>query len=170
MNTDPHPFRRPTGTPGGGSRSKGSAAPHCCGLSAELNGDDEVIGVEIDGKTRAYALTALRFMQQHIINDLLGGVPVSVAYCDLTDCTHVYTSSRKSEPLDIAQGGVLKRKGMVLNIEGVYYRHGSGDPMEPGPGVPPFPYPGYPWVRATWRQWKQLHPETDVYLGGRLEH
>ena len=59
---------------------------------------------------------------------------------------------------------------MVLNIEGVYYRHGSGDPMEPGPGVPPFPYPGYPWVRATWRQWKQLHPETDVYLGWRLEH
>ena len=133
--------------------------------AAELSGDDEVIGVEVHGKTRAYALRALGRVMQHIVNDLVGGVPVSVVYCDLDHCTRVYTSHRRSEPLDIALTGVLARKGMILKIEGVDYQQRSGEPVEPGPRVPPFPYEDQPWVRTTWRQWKQLHPGTDVYVG-----
>jgi hypothetical protein len=133
--------------------------------AAELSGDDEVIGVEVNGKTRAYALRALGRVMQHIINDLVGGVPVSVVYCDLDHCTRVYTSHRRAEPLDIALTGVLARKGMIVKIEGVDYQHRSGEPLEPGPRVPPFPYEDQPWVRTTWRQWKQLHPGTDVYVG-----
>jgi hypothetical protein len=105
-------------------------------------------------------------VRQHIINDLIGGVPVSVAYCDLNDCTRVYTSRRKTKPLDVAQAGFHDDGGMILKIEGVYYRQQSGDPMEADPGVPPLPYQGHPGIRTTWKQWKKLHPNTDVYVGG----
>jgi hypothetical protein len=133
--------------------------------AAKLSGDDDVIGVEVNGKARAYTVRALSRVMQHIVNDELGGVPISVTYCDLDRCTRVYTSHRRSEPLDIALTGFLARKGMILKIEGVDYQQQSGDPTEPGPHVRPFPYEDQLWVRTTWRQWKQLHPETDVYIG-----
>ena len=53
---------------------------------------------------------------------------------------------------------------MILKIEGVYYQHSSGEPIEPGPGSPALPYDGYPWIRTTWKEWKQRYPQTDVYV------
>lgn len=51
---------------------------------------DEVLGVMVKGKSRAYWLKALRYPPWHIINDVVRGVPVSVTFCDRTNCTSVY--------------------------------------------------------------------------------
>jgi hypothetical protein len=122
-----------------------------------------VIGVVVDGHARAYALRSLRHLRQHVVNDLVGGVPITVAHCDVTRCTHVYASRQRSEPLDVTQAG-FRDGELILKIEGVYYQHSSGEPIEPGPASPPLPYEGYPWIRTTWREWKQQYPETDVYV------
>jgi Protein of unknown function (DUF3179) len=129
---------------------------------AELREDDEVIGVMVDGKARAYQLKALYVGRHHVVNDLIDNVPISVAYCNISDCVHVYTRSGTTEPLDVWQSG-FGIGGLILKIEGVAYRHQSGEPLEPGPDVPPIPYQNYPWVRTIWREWKQQHPGTDVY-------
>jgi hypothetical protein len=132
--------------------------------SAGLGDDEEVIGVEAGGRSRAYALKALRNPRFHIVNDLIGGVPVSVAYCDLTDCTQVYTSQGDA-PLAIAQAG-LREGGMVIRIGGVDYEHRTGRAIEPSKSAPPLPYELSPWTRTTWGEWKRRHPATDVYRGG----
>ena len=129
---------------------------------AELGEDDEVIGVVVGGKARAYELRALHVARHHVVNDLVDSVPISVAYCDITECTRVYTRRGTTVPLDVWQSGFGKG-GLILKIEGVSYRHQSGEPLQPGPDVPPIPYEEYPWIRTTWKDWKQQHPGTDVY-------
>ncbi len=114
-------------------------------------------------KLRAYALKSLRHLRQHVVNDLIAGVPITVAHCDVTDCTHVYASHERSEPLDVRQAG-FRDDQMILGIGDAYYEHSSGKAIEPGPETPPFPYESYPWIRTTWKEWKQLHPETDIYV------
>jgi len=156
---------RPPGTvpdPNRRFEMKGRRPPIVPAEGAGLSDDDEVIGVVVNGKARAYQLGALCIGRHHVVNDLIDGVPISVAYCNLTDCTRVYTSRGRTEPLDVWQSG-FGGGGLVLKVEGVAYRHRSGEPLEPGPGVPRFPYEDYPWTRMTWREWKRQHPETDAY-------
>src|SRR5262249_40673622 len=56
---------------------------------AGLNDNEEVIGVDVRGKARAYRLSALLDRQHHVVNDLIDGVPVTVTYCDLSNCLRV---------------------------------------------------------------------------------
>src|SRR5688572_9755512 len=56
-----------------------------------LPDDAPVIGVSAGGRHRAYAISAFLAIDRHVANDMLNGVPVTVAYCDLTDCVRVYT-------------------------------------------------------------------------------
>jgi Protein of unknown function (DUF3179) len=46
-----------------------------------LNPDDPVFGVEINGDARAYPLRIANWHE--MVNDVVGGVPVSLAYCTL---------------------------------------------------------------------------------------
>ena len=67
--------------------------------TAEVADNDEVIGVVAKGKARAYRIKALGDMRQHIVNDVVGGVPVSLAYCGLSQCVRAYRIGGESEPL-----------------------------------------------------------------------
>jgi hypothetical protein len=138
-------------------------------LAAEDSGmrdDEEVIGVVVDGKARAYRLDPLRDRTRHLVNDLVGGVPVAVAYCDLSDCVRVYTDRRGSAPMDIAVAGMIDGE-MVMKLGGVLYFHRSGRPMKPGDGAAAIPFEPLSPTRTTWKEWTRLHPETDVYVGPR---
>ena len=100
---------------------------------------DEVIGVVVNGKPRAYWLKALRYPPWHIVNDVVVGVPVSVTHCDRTDCTRVYTGRPSSTPLDINLAGLFGSE-MVVNVDGVLYFQESGKPFEARAGAPSLPY------------------------------
>ena len=125
---------------------------------------DEVIGVVVNGKPRAYWMKALEYPPWHIVNDVVVGVPVTVTYCDRTNCTQVYTDRQSSAPLDVNLGG-LYGKEMVVKIGGVLYYQESGKPFELGEGVPSLPYADHPWERTTWKEWRQRHPDTDIFIG-----
>jgi hypothetical protein len=130
---------------------------------AGIADDEEVIGVVVDGKARAYRVKAFNDPSRHVVNDLIGDRPVTVAYCDLTDCARAYAGPRGGRPLDVSQAG-LKDRGMILKVGDHYYRHGTAEPIEGG-GGPPFPFPSHPLARRTWGDWRREHPETDIYLG-----
>jgi hypothetical protein len=132
--------------------------------SADLGDDEEVIGVEAGGRPRAYAIRAIRHPRFHIVNDLLGGVPVSVTYCVKTDCTQVYTGPGDA-PLAIAQAG-LRQGEMVIRVGDVQYEHRTGRAIGAPASAHAFPYESSPWTRTTWGEWKRRHPATDVYRGG----
>jgi Protein of unknown function (DUF3179) len=132
--------------------------------ASKIPDNDEVIGVVVNGRARAYWLKALRYPPWHIVNDVVVGVPVSVTYCDRTNCTRVYTNGQSSIPLDVNLGGLYGRQ-MVVNVAGSLYLQDSGKPFELGAGTPSLPYKNHPWVRTTWKEWREQHPETDVFVG-----
>ena len=134
------------------------------GREAALADDEEVIGVEAGGRARAYRLRALDRPEWHIVNDLVGGVPVTVAYCDITRCTQAYTDPAGTAPLDVRQAGFRDRE-MIVNVGGDDFVHRTGEPLDPSRSPRAFPLPSHPWVRTTWKAWREGHPETDVFVG-----
>jgi hypothetical protein len=131
--------------------------------AAGLDDAEKVIGVVVNGAARAYRLDALRDPRHHIVNDLVGGAPVSVAYCDQTDCIRTYTGPG-AEPLRVRIAG-LRDCGLVVKLDGVYYDHRSGRVVEGPPGASPLPHDRVPWTRTTWGAWRREHPATDISVG-----
>lgn len=132
--------------------------------SAKIADDEEVLGVIVDGHPRAYRLLPFHKNSAHIVNDVVGDRPVSVTYCDLTDCVRAYSGPPGAGPLDIRQGG-LQYGRMIVRVGDAYYWHRDNQPHNPENHPPPFPYPDYPVERRKWGEWRRLHPETDIYLG-----
>jgi len=97
----------------------------------------------------------------HIVNDLIGGLPLSVSYCNLHDCVQVVTD-KGAAPLKLQVAGV-DGWSMLLAVGGHNYRQSTLEPLEAD--TPSFPYRIHPWERTTWGAWKSAHPDTDVYLG-----
>ena len=135
---------------------------------AGLKDDDEVIGVSAEGRHRAYLLSALLPLGGHVVNDLVGEVPVTVAYCDRSDCTKVFTSPSGAPAHNMTVGGWDNRFGgqaLLLRIGFSRYRQDNQELV--AGDVKPFPYAPSDFVRTTWGRWRQEHPDTDVYLGKR---
>src|SRR5262249_22919354 len=141
--------------------------------SAGLPESAEVVGITVGGRCRAYLLAAFvplhpgrGYSRRHVVNDLLGETPVTVTSCDRTGCVKAFTGPAQSEPLDVGVGGFTTRDGrqsMVLLVGGSRYRQDTTQALEDE--AAPFPYHEAAIVRPTWGEWRQAHPETDVYLG-----
>jgi hypothetical protein len=151
---------------------QGVEAPTVHSASAVITNDrEEVLGVEVDGKARAYRLGAMRDITKHIVNDQINALPVSILYCDISDCSRVFAGRLGAGPLSIRQAGVMDGE-MIVKIGGVHYRQSSGGPVA-GPEEPltdaarrlHFPYRSLPFSRTTWGDWKRRHPQTDIYTG-----
>jgi hypothetical protein len=141
----------------------GVVQPHAQPAKSAMLGDDaQIVGIEINGTCRAYSLAQMRMPWTHVINDLVGGVPVTVTYCDRTDCLRVFTADAESpEPLNVGVGGFVDGK-MLLHVE---QRNFIQDSHE-------IPLADLEFERTTWKPWKIAHPETDVCTdltpGGRM--
>src|SRR5262245_45976457 len=135
-----------------------------------LPDDAAVLGVQAGGRHRAYALSAFGGQDEHVVNDLVGGVPVTVAYCPRTNCAHVYTKPGGNWPLAVAVGGWVGESGpdgsMLLRVESSYYSQDTGGALE---GWGHFPYPEMEFERTTWGAWRSAHPDTDVVAGPKRE-
>jgi hypothetical protein len=134
--------------------------------AARLPDADEVIGVSAGGRHRAYSIAALLPGDRHVVNDTLGGVPVTVVFWEQTNCARVFTDPTGREPLDIGVGGYIggyDLGSMLVAVGPNHYRLDSGQPVEEG--APPFPYPRADFQRTTWKRWREAHPNTDVYVG-----
>jgi hypothetical protein len=136
-----------------------------------LPDDADVIGVGSGGRHRAYVLEAFFAPERHVINDLLGGKPITVTYCNMTDCLAVFTDPNADGPLEIAAGGwqghflhgrVLG--SMLLRVGSSWYRQDTGQPVA-SQGHDTFPYTKTEFVKTTWKEWCDEHPDTDVYGG-----
>lgn len=132
---------------------------------AGLPDDAPVVGVEAGGHARAYALGSMRSPTRHIVNDVVGGLPVTVTYCDISNCTRAFGGAGEAAPLPISQAGTFGDE-MLVKVGHVTYKQATGEVYEPDEGHPsvPFPYQEYPLVRTTWGEWKARYPETDVYV------
>jgi hypothetical protein len=130
---------------------------------APLHDSDGVIGIVVDGKARAYLVSAFAGFQHHVVNDVLLGQPISVTHCDLRNCTRVFTGTKGDHPLELSCAGRSREGGLVLIAPGGMFDQETGDSVNPG--APALPYPQFAFVLTTWAEWKRAHPNTDVYVG-----
>jgi Protein of unknown function (DUF3179) len=129
---------------------------------AKLADDAEVIGVSAAGRHRAYVLSAFTGPARHVVNDLLGDLPVTVTHCDQTHCTRVFHGEPKGDALTISVGGLWEGR-LLVRSHGRFYDQETG--ASTAPGQEPLPYPAHPFEITTWKAWKTAHPDTDAYLG-----
>ncbi|MGI9482684.1 MAG: DUF3179 domain-containing protein [Hyphomicrobiales bacterium] len=73
---------------------------------------EPVIGLEINGKARAYPIRIL--IWHEIVNDELGGVPVSVTYCPLCNSAVVFDRRVEGKVLDFGTTGKLRNSDLVM--------------------------------------------------------
>ncbi|MCB1218796.1 DUF3179 domain-containing protein [bacterium] len=73
---------------------------------------DRVVGVSINGEQRAYQINILNYHE--IVNDTLGGVPIAVVYCPLTDSATVFSREMDGEILEFGSSGLLINSNIVM--------------------------------------------------------
>lgn len=76
------------------------------------DGSEPVIGVTVDGQSRAYPLRIL--IWHEIVNDRLGGVPIAVTYCPLCNTAVVFDRRLGDRELDFGTTGNLRHSDLVM--------------------------------------------------------
>ena len=99
-------------------------------------------------------------VQNHVVNDVVDGIPVTVTYCDRMDCTRVFTADG-GDPLAIGVTGYSE--GLLIRAPGGRYRLDNCKGIV-GPDQLQFPYQSMEFVVTTWKEWRDAHPNTDVIV------
>lgn len=124
----------------------------------ELADDEPVVGVSVGGRHRAYCLAALSPMQCHVVNDCIDGTPVTVTFCDRTDCARVFTGPGHN-PLDVWTAGYMN--GLMLRYRGQFFLQATARPVAATADAAEA-LPTLASVRTTWKDWRLTHPDTQV--------
>ena len=127
-----------------------------------LNADDPVIGVEINGDARAYPIRIIGWHE--MVNDIVGGVPVSLAFCTLCGSAIVYDGRVRETVYRFGTSGLLYRSNKLMwdRTTGTLWEQFTGEPAWGslvGSGVRLTPVPS---VTTTWSEWLAAHPNTAV--------
>ncbi len=126
----------------------------------DLSSDTEVVGVEVDDKAYAFVLEALSDRSTHIVNTLANDRPLTVTYCNKSECVRVLTSSKSSRPIDLHVGGMDIEGEMVVMLANTRYTQSSEK----------LPLDDMPFERTTYADWQARHPATVVFNGGEKVH
>lgn len=123
-----------------------------------------VFGVSINGDARAYPLRILDWHE--MFNDVVGGVPVSLAYCTLCGSGILYETKLEGfpHPLTLGSSGLLYRSNKLMYDT---YTHSLWNQFTGKPVSGPLANSGIelkvrPVVITTWEKWQQENPTTKV--------
>ncbi len=127
-----------------------------------MTDDELVFGVEINGDARAYPL---RFMDWHeMFNDVIGGVPVSLAYCTLCGSGILFDTAvdGRAAPFVFGSSGFLYRSNKLMYDQETHslWNQWTGRPVVgslTGSGIE---LKVRPVVITSWGKWTARHPET----------
>ncbi len=129
-----------------------------------LKGSDLVFGVEINGDARAYPL---RIMGWHeMFNDVIGGTPVSLAYCTLCGAGILYETTVEGYdvPFTFGSSGFLYRSNKLMydrQTDSLWNQY-TGEPVTGplrGAGIK---LKILPVTITTWTTWYAEHPDSKV--------
>ncbi len=132
---------------------------------AQYLGDDNLVfGVSINGDSRAYPL---RIMGWHeMFNEVIGGVPVALAYCTLCGAGILYETQveGRAKPFVFGSSGFLYRSNKLMfdRETDSLWNQFSGEPV-----VGPLAGSGIrlkvrPVTITRWKDWRALHPDTKL--------
>jgi len=81
-------------------------------LDHSLPNTEPVIGVHLNGQFRAYPLRVLTWHE--IVNDDVGGMPITVTFCPLCNAAIVFDRRLEGQVLDFGTTGKLRNSDLVM--------------------------------------------------------
>jgi len=125
-----------------------------------MSDSDTVVGLEINGEAKAYPIFIL--VWHEIVNDKVGGTPVSVTYCPLCYTNQVFERVIDGQEVEFGTSGKLYNSNLVMydRLTESYWSQALGIAVKGE-------LTGYqlnliPFDVITWGDWKKLHPDTVV--------
>jgi hypothetical protein len=129
-----------------------------------MRDDDLVFGVSINGDTRAYPL---RIMGWHeMFNEVIGDVPVALAYCTLCGSGILYETKvpGRSKPLIFGSSGFLYRSNKLMfdRQTNSLWNQFTGRPVIGRLADSGIELKQRPVVITGWGDWKRANPDTRI--------
>ena len=125
-----------------------------------MSDSDTVIGLEINGESKAYPIFIL--VWHEIVNDHVGETPVAVTYCPLCYTNQVFERIIDKQEVEFGTSGKLYNSNLLMydRYTESYWSQALGIAVKGE-------LTGYelnlvPFDVITWGDWKQLHPDTKV--------
>lgn len=139
-----------------------------------LRDNEKVFGVLLGGEARAYPLRMLDWHE--MLNDEVGGRPVTLSYCTLCGSGILYdTRTPSGKSYTFGTSGLLYRsnKLMVDRQTLSLWNNLTGEPVVGRLANSPIQLPILPLTLTTWKEWRSRHPDTtalalDAALAGRF--
>jgi Protein of unknown function (DUF3179) len=130
--------------------------------AAYLTDDEAVFGVTLNGVSRAYPL---RIMDWHeMVNDTVGGIPVTLAYCTLCGSAILFDAEVGDTIFTFGSSGLLYESNKLMfdrqtrSLWATLY----GAPVVGPLASRAIGLRRLPIVRSRWKTWKTDHPATTV--------
>ena len=134
---------------------------------------DLVFGVSVNGQARAYPIGMLT--RRQVVNDRLGGVPIAVFYCPLSDSATVVERRIDHELLEFEVSGFLYESNILLydyQPRGPWSQLGSTSISGPHAGRRLWHINN--WELTTYNTWSAKYPDSTVVSvegsGGRSRY
>lgn len=129
-----------------------------------LTPDELVFGVAINGDVRAYPLRILDWHE--MFNDVVGGVPVALAYCTLCGSGILYetTVDGRDQPFEFGSSGFLYRSNKLMydRATNSLWNQFTGLPVVGELVGSEIVLKTRPVAITTWANWLAKHPATKV--------
>ena len=127
-----------------------------------LTPEDRVFGVSVGGETRAYPLRILDWHE--MANDVVGDVPVSLAYCTLCGAGVLYSGKAGGRTFTFGSSGLLYESNKLMYDRQTLslWNQLTGEPVSGPLATSGLKLERLPVVVTTWGKWKKDHPETRV--------
>jgi hypothetical protein len=132
-------------------------------LAAEefLEDSDLVVGLNINGDIRAYPLQIL--VWHEIVNDKVGGVPVTVTYCPLCFTNQVFNRTMNDgQILEFGTSGKLYNSNLVMYDRTTKSLWSQAMAQGIVGKLAEVKLERIPFDVAYWKEWKQFHPDSKV--------
>ena len=134
---------------------------------AALRDDDVVIGVVIGGEARAYPVNLMWEPVNEVLNDTLGGTPITATWCPVAHSAAVYDRSLDGQSLEL--GAVGLRQGVFILYDRStrsWWSQVVGRAVEG-------PREGRTLTKrastvTTWAAWRRAAPQTTVFWDPQL--
>jgi len=125
-----------------------------------VSDNDIVIGLQINGETKAYPLFIL--VWHEIVNDIVGDVPVAVTYCPLCFTNQVFERTINGEITEFGTSGKLYNSNLVMYDRNTDSQWSQAIGMAITGELTSHVLKRVPFDVAKWSDWKTLYPETLV--------
>ncbi len=125
-----------------------------------LEAEDRVLGLDLNGRARAYPIAILNWHE--VVNDAFGDDPVAITYCPLCGTGIAFDARVEGRALDFGVSGLLYNSDVLLydrQTESLWSQIRMQAISGPLKGARLKPLPLH---HTSWRAWRDAHPQTRV--------